>query len=252
MSAAEDTSDARSRGEEGAGGFTHPGGTRCGRWRAGALRNREGKGEWTLGISRLGRAFAEETLVAILKKGPFVCREAGGGSDSRDGRWTRRRAWTHLDGRKKVVHFDSVALRRGTPLPAAPTAMSPLLAKSIFFVLSVVLRRTSRASAFLDARDLRRAESICRAHSGVDHQPRDSASCSVSTAGEDAPSHSLRGEGRVRDSNESVDRRCFLARGGGYESRGQGWAQEDTDGVDHHSLGPIREGTKVRPRDRTR
>ena len=135
MSAAEDTSDARSRGEEGAGGFTHPGGTRCGRWRAGALRNREGKGEWTLGISRLGRAFAEETLVAILKKGPFVCREAGGGSDSRDGRWTRRRAWTHLDGRKKVVHFDSVALRRGTPLPAAPTAMSPLLAKSIFFVL---------------------------------------------------------------------------------------------------------------------
>ena len=29
-----------------------------------------GKGEWTLGISRLGRAFAEETLVAILKKGP--------------------------------------------------------------------------------------------------------------------------------------------------------------------------------------
>ena len=98
MSAAEDTSDARSRGEEGAGGFTHPGGTRCGRWRAVALRNREGKGEWTMGISRLGRAFAEETLVAILKKGPFVCREAGGGSDSRDGRWTRRRAWTHLDG----------------------------------------------------------------------------------------------------------------------------------------------------------
>lgn len=140
---------------------------------------------------------------------------AGGGSDSRDGRWTRRRAWTHLDGRKKVVHVDSVALRRGSPPPAAPTAMSPLLPKSIFFVLraAVVLRRTARASTFLDARDLRRAESICRAHSGVDHHPRDSASCSVSTAGEDAPSHSLRGKGRVRDSNESVDRRCFLARG---------------------------------------
>ena len=38
-----------------------------------------------MGISRLGRAFAEETLVAILKKGTSVCREAGGGSDSRDG-----------------------------------------------------------------------------------------------------------------------------------------------------------------------
>ena len=38
-------------------------------------------------VSRRRRAFEEETL-DILKKGPFVCWEGGGGSGrSRDGRW---------------------------------------------------------------------------------------------------------------------------------------------------------------------
>lgn len=58
----------------------------------------------------------------------------------------------------------------------------------------------------LDARDLRRVESISRAFSGVDHHPRDSTSVPVSTAGEDAASYSLGEKGRALDSNESVDR----------------------------------------------
>jgi len=58
----------------------------------------------------------------------------------------------------------------------------------------------------LDARDLRRVESISRAYSGVDRHPRDSTSVPVSTAGEDAASYSLGEKGRALDSNESVDR----------------------------------------------
>lgn len=47
-----------------------------------------GKKRWEKAkVSRRRRAFEEETL-DILKKGPFVCWEGGGGSGrSRDGRW---------------------------------------------------------------------------------------------------------------------------------------------------------------------
>ena len=91
-----------------------------------------------------------------------------------------------------------------------PIAMSALCKLSHELRSSARAHLSSSAAQFLvrrlDARDLRRVESISRAYSGVDQHPRDSTLVPVSTAGEDAASYSLGEKGRALDSNESVDR----------------------------------------------
>lgn len=87
MSAVEDTDDARSRVVKRAEVVLLTLAERAAGAAASVPCEIEKKRWEKAKVSRRRRAFEEETL-DILKKGPFVCWEGGGGSGrSRDGRW---------------------------------------------------------------------------------------------------------------------------------------------------------------------